>query len=518
VGSSGRTPEGGRSRPSPLWRAYHRIETVSSLLFASAPLPAPHRLLRAAPEIARWRASPAGVVVAGGRLVPRRLAVRDDERSLTFGELDDRTGAIARTWRAQGLGDGSSVGLLLLNRVAFLEAMFAAHKLGCEIVFLNTSFAGPQLAEVVASHGVDLLVHDRDLADVAAATAAPLLDERGLEDAVAGAPPGSLSAPRRPSRVVVLTSGTTGRPKGAARAGGNPLDAAGILACLPIVTGDTAVVAVPLFHALGLFTASLSLSLRSSVVLDPAFDAERVLQQVAEHRARVLVVVPTMLTRILALPDRTLDRYDVTSLRVVLSGGSALAGDLAVAWMDRFGDHLYNVYGSSEAGFATVAAPRDLRAAPGTAGRAAPGITVRILDDDGRPAPAGTTGRIFVGSGLRFDGYVGGGIEKEVIGGALSTGDLGRIDRVGRLFIVGRADDMVVSGGENLFPAEVEELLLEHPARRCRRTVCAATCANARPASRCRARWSSCPSCHAAPRASSSDGSWNTTSPARGMP
>jgi acyl-CoA synthetase (AMP-forming)/AMP-acid ligase II len=447
-----------------LLRGYERIETLSSLLWATAPVPAPHRLLRAGPEIARWRDSPAGVVVAGARLVPRVTAVVDRERSLTFAELDDRTDAIASSWRAAGIGEGASMGLLLRNRISFLEAMFAAHKVGCEIVFLNSSFAGPQLADVVTTHGVDVVVHDRDLGEeVAHIETARLVDEDQLAAAASETAAGPVRPPTRPSRVVVLTSGTTGRPKGAARAGGDALDAAGILACLPIVTGDTAVVAVPLFHALGLFTASLSLSLRSTVVLDAEFDAERTLAQVAEHRAAVLVAVPTMLQRILGLPDRAIDRYDVTSLRVVVSGGSALAGDLATAWMDRFGDHLYNVYGSSEVGFATVAAPRDLRAAPGTAGRAAPGIAVSVLDDDGEPVPAGTTGRIFVGSALRFDGYVGAGEDKESVGGLLSTGDTGHLDRCGRLVIEGRADDMIVSGGENLFPAEVEELLLTHP-------------------------------------------------------
>jgi acyl-CoA synthetase (AMP-forming)/AMP-acid ligase II len=453
-----------RSRRAPLLRAYERVETLSSLLYATAPVPAPHRLLRAAPEIMRWRTSPAGVLVAGALLVPDKTAVRDGDRSVTFAELHRRTDAIAQQWRADGIDAGATLGLLLHNRVAFFEAMFAAHKLGCDIVFLNTSFAGPQVADVVATHGIDLLVHDRELlAEAQAADSARLVEDRELDAVVRTATKEPVPPPASPSRVVVLTSGTTGRPKGAARAGGDPLDAAGILACLPIITGDTAVVPVPLFHALGLFTASLSLSLRSTVVLDAEFDAERTLASVAEHRARLLVVVPTMLQRILALPDRTIDRYDLTSLRVVLTGGSALPGDLGVAWMDRFGDHLYNVYGSSEVGFATVAAPRDLRAAPGTAGRPAPGIVVRILDDDGREVPAGVTGRIFVGSGLRFDGYVGGGEDKAVVRGLLVTGDTGYIDRRGRLFIQGREDDMIISGGENLFPAEVEDLLLAHP-------------------------------------------------------
>jgi fatty-acyl-CoA synthase len=263
---------------------------------------------------------------------------------------------------------------------------------------------------------------------------------------------------------VVLTSGTTGRPKGAVRSGGgNPLDAAAILTAVPLAGSDTSIVAAPLFHGLGHFLASLGLALGGRVVLRPAFDPDATLADVAAHRATVLVAVPAMLQRLLALPDRAVERHDLSSLRIVICGGAALSGGLASRFMDRFGDVLYNVYGSTEVALATIATPRDLRRAPGTAGRPVPGVTVRILDDAGRPVAGGATGRVFVGSSLRFDGYTGGG-GKEVRDGLVSTGDLGRTDRWGRLFVEGREDDMIVSGGENVFPAEVEDVLAAHPA------------------------------------------------------
>jgi fatty-acyl-CoA synthase len=186
-----------------------------------------------------------------------------------------------------------------------------------------------------------------------------------------------------------------------------------------------------------------------------------VLSDIAEHQARALVVVPVMLSRLLALPRRQIECYDTSSLRVVLCGGAALSGALANEFMDRFGDVLYNVYGSTESGFATVAGPRDLRKAPGTAGRPTPGVTVRIADEDGRRVPAGVTGRVLVGSNLRMDGYTGGG-GKEIIDGLVVTGDLGHLDRQGRLYIDGREDDMIISGGENVFPGEVEDTLTTH--------------------------------------------------------
>ena len=168
-----------------------------------------------------------------------------------------------------------------------------------------------------------------------------------------------------------------------------------------------------------------------------------------------------MIQRILQLPDETLRSYDLSSLRITALSGSALPGDLALEWMDRFGDSIYNLYGSTEVAMATVATPEDLRAAPGTAGRPPRGTVVKLFDEDGREVPRGEVGRIFVGNEMSFEGYTGGG-GKEVIDGLLSSGDVGHFDSDGRLFIDGRDDEMIVSGGENVFPREVEDLLADH--------------------------------------------------------
>jgi fatty-acyl-CoA synthase len=170
-----------------------------------------------------------------------------------------------------------------------------------------------------------------------------------------------------------------------------------------------------------------------------------------------------MLQRMLELPDDVLARYDLSALRVIAASGSALPGELAVRVMDRFGDVLYNLYGSTEVAWATIATPADLRAAPGTAGRPPRGTAVRIVDDAGREVPQGATGRIFVGNEMVFEGYTGGG-GKEVVDGLLATGDVGHLDAAGRLFVDGRDDEMIVSGGENVFPREVEDVLADHPA------------------------------------------------------
>jgi fatty-acyl-CoA synthase len=236
-----------------------------------------------------------------------------------------------------------------------------------------------------------------------------------------------------------------------------------LFSTIPIRARDTVVIAAPLFHAWGLAHLGVSLAMSSTAVVQTHFDPEATLAAIAEHRPAGLVVVPVMLQRILALGGEVIARYDTSSLRYIASSGSALGATLATATIRRFGPILYNVYGSTEVSLATVAGPADLQAAPATAGRPPAGSVVRILDEHGSELGPEQVGRIFVGSGSRFDGYTGGG-GKEAIDGLLSSGDVGHFDRDGRLFIDGRDDEMIVSGGENVYPAEVEDLLGAHPA------------------------------------------------------
>ena len=177
----------------------------------------------------------------------------------------------------------------------------------------------------------------------------------------------------------------------------------------------------------------------------------------------MILAVPTMYKRIMDLPVGTRRRYDTSSLRTALTGAAPLPPELATAIMDEWGDILYNGYASTEVGSGTIATPADLRAAPGTVGRPMAGVRIKILDEEGLELPHGQTGRIFVGGPLQFEGYTGGG-GKEVIDGLMSSGDVGHFDAAGRLFIDGRDDDMILSGGENVFPQEVEELLVGHDA------------------------------------------------------
>jgi fatty-acyl-CoA synthase len=290
--------------------------------------------------------------------------------------------------------------------------------------------------------------------------AAPTLEELMGEGAERDLPP-----PSAPGKAIILTSGTTGTPKGASRRQPRSLDpAAALLAVIPLRAREATMIAAPLFHAWGFAHFTLAMALSSTLVLRRRFDPEATLALVAARRCRALVVVPVMLQRILELPEEALRRHDVSCLRAVPVSGSALPGALSDRWMATFGENLYNLYGSTEVAWATIATPQDLRDAPGAAGRPPYGTVVRLYDERGREVTEpGAVGRIFVGNEMAFEGYTGGG-GKDAIDGLLSSGDLGHFDEAGRLYVDGREDDMIVSGGENVFPGEVEDLLHDHPA------------------------------------------------------
>jgi fatty-acyl-CoA synthase len=232
-----------------------------------------------------------------------------------------------------------------------------------------------------------------------------------------------------------------------------------LLSRIPLRAREKTFIVAPLFHSWGFAHFTLGLLLSSTIVLRRKFDPEETLSTIAEHQATSAPMVPVMVQRIMELPEETRRKYDTSSLRSVPLSGSALPGELAIKFMNEFGDILFNLYGSTEVAWATIATPDDLRAAPGTAGPPPRGTIVKIFDDKGREAPQGEDGRIFVGNEMLFEGYTGGGGTKDVIDGLMATGDVGHLDEEGRLFVSGRDDDMIVSGGENVFPREVEDLI-----------------------------------------------------------
>ncbi len=426
--------------------------------------------------LTQWGMGVAGGFKAVALRFPDRIGIVDELGELTFGEIESRSNALADSLSGLGVAEGDSVAILVRNHRGFLDASLAAAKLGADMLYLNTAFAAPQLGEVCEREKPSVIIHDQEfsaLIDKAKVEQRRVLawvddDPGGLPTLEALIEKGSRKARKAPSnqsRAVILTSGTTGTPKGAPRGGGNLSAAVALLSRMPLRSGWKTHIAAPLFHTWGWAHLSLAMLLGSTCVLTRKFDPESCLKTVQDNRCDSLVVIPVMLQRIMRLPQQTLDTYDLSSVKVVAASGSALPGDLATDWMDQFGENLYNIYGSTEVAWVSIGRPEDMRAAPGTAGKPPVNTIVKLYDADDKEVPTGEPGRIFVGNSMLFEGYTGGG-HKESIDGLMSSGDIGRFDSDGRLFVEGRDDEMIVSGGENLFPKEVEDVLARHEAVR----------------------------------------------------
>jgi fatty-acyl-CoA synthase len=434
----------------------------------------PDRTIRALLQIQRWGYTPAAGYAANASRYPNDDAIIDELGHLTFAEVHDRTNRLANAWSDAGIVEGDSIGIMCRNHRYFIESVVAASKMGVNCLLLNTAFAGPQLAEVVQREKPVALVYDEEFTE--------LLEEAGkrrkrfigwhdpeaaegkrtdpvLEDLIQEGDPDQPVPPAETGRVVILTSGTTGTPKGASRKQPETIGpAVALLSRIPLKAREKTFIVAPLFHSWGFAHFTLGLMLGSTYVLKRKFDPENTLSTIAEHQVTSAPMVPVMVQRIMQLPEETRRKYDTSSLRSIPLSGSALPGELAIQFMDEFGDVLYNLYGSTEVAWATIATPEDLRQAPGTAGPPPRGTILKIYDEDGKELPQGETGRIFVGNEMLFEGYTGGG-NKDVIDGLMSSGDVGYLDEDGRLHVSGRDDDMIVSGGENVFPREVEDLI-----------------------------------------------------------
>lgn len=414
----------------------------------------------------------AGVVNHAAARYGDAPAILDEQGTLSFRQLDERSNALARGLGDLGIGAGDVIAALCRDHRGLALTVIAANKVGARLVLMNTGFAKPQFADVAAREGVSIVLMDNEFAGLLDAIPSEIpriltwVDDAAngsttIENLIEGQPVTPVAAPPNPGGIVLLTSGTTGTPKGAPRDRIDPLQSAQLLDRIPWPSRETYCVAAPLFHATGLAVFTLGLALGNRVVLRRRFDPERTLQLIAEHRASTVVLVPTMLHRIVELGPDVQAKYDTSSVKIIFAAGSSLSPDLCKRTAAIFGDVLYNLYGSTEVSIATVATPQELREAPGTVGRPPVGCRVRLYDQERqRITEPGVTGTIFVSSGLSFKGYTGGG-HKEIVDGLLSSGDVGHFDENGLWFVDGRDDDMIVSGGENVFPLEVENLLAD---------------------------------------------------------
>ena len=436
----------------------------------------PDKYVRIAGAMARENMSVTSGFASSAQRCGNRPGLIDELGTLTFSELDKRGDAFAAA--LQTLPSAKVVGIMARNHRGFVDSLIAANRIGADVLLLNTSFAGPAMAEVVARENVDVIIYDEeftatvdraledrtgrsevtrivawtDTEDHPLTVESLIIDHRGLQ-------------PRRTgekSRVILLTSGTTGTPKGAKHSGGGVDALKAILDRTPWRTEETTVVVAPMFHAWGFSQLVFAASMACTVVTRRKFDPQATLALVDKYQATGLCVVPVMFDRIMELPDHIRNRYSGRSLRFAAASGSRMRPDVVTSFMDQFGDVIYNNYNATEAGMIATATPADLRAAPDTAGRPAEGTEIKILDGDFKELPTGEVGTIYVRNSTQFDGYTS-GATKDFHQDYMSSGDVGYLDAAGRLFVVGRDDEMIVSGGENVYPIEVEKTLLTHP-------------------------------------------------------
>ncbi|MFJ2664179.1 acyl-CoA synthetase [Nocardia fluminea] len=419
----------------------------------------------------------ATLVRHSARVAPDQVALVDERGELTYRQLDEQSTAIARGLREAGIGEGTVIAVLARDHRGLIMSMIAAGKLGARIALMNTGFAKPQFAEVCERENVRAVLHDSEFLGLLDALPADLpryltwVDEgtelpagtTTFDDLIANNSTEDLPAPSKPGGFIILTSGTTGLPKGAPRTKVTPMATAQFVDRVPFPKRGTAMIVSPIFHSTGLGTWLVNTILSNKIVMRRRFDAEATLAAIAEHKVEMLVCVPTMLHRMTELPADVRAKYDLSSLKVILFAGSALTPELCIKATEAFGPVLYNLYGSTEVAIASIATPAELAEAPGTVGRSPITCEVRLYDDqDQQVKTPGARGRIFVRSGAPFEGYTD-GRHKQIIDGFMSSGDMGHFTDTGLLMVDGRDDDMIVSGGENVYPQEVENLLVERP-------------------------------------------------------
>jgi acyl-CoA synthetase (AMP-forming)/AMP-acid ligase II len=445
--------------------------TAARALLSSGLLgpPTPAAVLRLFREVYRGGTNVYTLFAVAAARWPERTAIIDDDGALSYRELQAKIESLACELRGNGVGTGQAVGVMCRNGRSFVAAVFATGVVGADVVLVNTEFRSNALAGALTAHQVATMFCDNEFAG----------QLRECDESIRLIDPAAVATQHgrpRPKvaasgRIVLLTSGTTGVPKGVPRI---PRISSGLgvgvtlLARTHLRVGSRIALAVPMFHGLGLGILMLTMSLGGTVLTRSRFDPEGTLAQASLQRADAMSVVPIMLARILDLPRGVRARNPVPALRVVISSGDRLDPSLGRRFMDAYGDILYNGYGSTEVGIGSLATPSELRRAPETVGRPVAGCPVRIYNRSGRVVGPRVIGRIFVGGDLGA-GYTGSDVKgagpapKAVIDGFTSTGDMGYFDNSGRLYVVGREDDMIVSGGENVYPRALENALAAHP-------------------------------------------------------
>ncbi|MFO0588087.1 MAG: AMP-binding protein [Polyangiaceae bacterium] len=403
-----------------------------------------------------------------------------EERAYSFLEVDQTIDRVASGLAAKGIRRGDAVLIAMKNRPEFILVQAAIGRLGASAVSVSWRSTAPEM-EYIATHSQARALFFDATIDATIQKALPLFRHMGHDRAfsVGGAVPGfptwddllraatgGFEDGSDDAAVVMYTSGTTGKPKGAVRKFQREV-LAHVLSFMeqtPMTAGDVHLVACPLYHATAFGFTTFTYILGGTVVVPGEFKPDAFLDTVERYRATTTAVVPTMLHRLLELGPDEINAHDLRSLRAIFSGGAPLSATLARDALDALGDKIYNFYGATETGVVTVAGPSDLRASPGTIGRVVPGQEVRLLDEEGREVPEGAVGEIYARSEQLIAGYHAddAATKGSMKDGFFSVGDLGRRDARGCYHVEGRKRDMIISGGINVYPAEVESVIDAH--------------------------------------------------------
>lgn len=431
--------------------------------------------------LAQGRTNPSLLYRFQAAVQPDKVAVRWRGREVTFGQLDEQIDGIGRGLRARGLGRGSRAVIMLENCPEMIALQAAMSRMGAAGVTISYRSTAAELTYLVNHSGADAMFFSAATEGVVR-EALPSFDRLRAErlfcvgDGVDGFASYDDLLRERGSgaqeegddaAVIIYTSGTTGKPKGAVRK--FPRDAMEgtlqIIASSPLRTDDVHLAVLPFYHSTAYAFTSFSHVVGATVVILDHFDPEAFLSAVQEHRVTQTALVPTLLHRVMQLGAERIWRYDTGTLRAILLAGAPLGAELARSAMDVFGDVLYNYYGATETGLNTVAGPHDLRASPGTIGRLIGGTDLRLLDDEGREVRDGEVGELFVRGPLMVEGYHDDEASTRASqrDGYFSVGDLGWVDGRGCYHLAGRKRDMIISGGVNVYPAEVERVIDAHP-------------------------------------------------------
>jgi acyl-CoA synthetase (AMP-forming)/AMP-acid ligase II len=415
-----------------------------------------------------------------------KIAAVDGDRRVSFRDLNAHVNRVANALSGLGIGRGDRVAVLLHNRGEWAEVIFAMGKLKASSVPVGYRLKGPEVEYILNNSEAKAMILGEEFLDVIV----PLRERfehvpkenfivigdrvppgfRRYADLLAGASDAEPATnPEESASSIIYTSGTTGTPKGAYRAV-QPRDVEtlmDIIGQFGFSMDDTHLVSCPLYHSAPPFFAYVHLIFGATVVVSRQFDAEQFLATVERERVTTAFVVPTQLNRIANLPDAVKRKYDVSSMRALITGAAPCHHSTKVKTIELFGDGcFYEFYGATETGINTILRPEEQLVRLGSCGRAVAGNDIRIVGEDGKEVPTGEVGELYVKNSMLITGYFKNekATRESLLDGYFSVGDMARVDAEGYVYIVDRKKDMVISGGVNIYPVEIEIALRAHPA------------------------------------------------------